>query len=155
MLGVQLSYAQTTYYSSNSGSGGNWNLNTSWTTSPDGSGGVAGPPSRTDHIVILAGHTIVINATNDNGSTGVSPDGLNRPNVGTFAASGTACFYQTGNITVNAGGTLDVQGRIIIENYTLINGNLTATGDIINLGKLTVNSTAVLTSDDDLILTWE
>lgn len=145
-------FAQTTYYSRNAGSGGDWDQSNSWTFSSDGSGGAAGVPSRTDHVIILAGHTITINNTNDNGSAAVSANGLNRSNVGAFTNSGSVNFYQTGNITVNSSGSLVSNVRVMIEGTSMIQGTFTSTGDVINLGNLTVASGATFTLDDDLII---
>lgn len=152
MFGNLSGICQTTYYSRNATSGGNWNLATSWTLNIDGSGAAASVPARTDNVVILNGHTINITANNNNGSAGLSPDGLNLPNVGAFTTSGTACFYQTGNITVNSGGSIVASTRVMISGFTLVDGSFSATGDIVNLGNLVVTSTANLTTNDDLIL---
>jgi hypothetical protein len=68
-----------TYYSRNATSGGQWDDPNSWTLNSDGTGGplAAGVwPTRTDNVVIRAGHTITVNATDDNKQCGISPDGL-------------------------------------------------------------------------------
>lgn len=140
-----------TYYSRNGG--GDWDSRFSWTLNSSGTGApAANAPLRTDNVIILSGHTINITANNDNGSAGISPNGLNLPNVGAFTTSGTACFYQTGNITVNSGGSLVATTRVMISGFTLVDGSFSATGDIVNLGNLVVTSTANLTTNDDLIL---
>ena len=139
-----LSFAQTTYTSTGSTA---WNLTTSW--SP------VGVPGRTDHVVILIGHTISISAVTDNDPAGVSADGLSRSNVGAFDESGTVNFYHTGDITVNTGGALTSTARMMHEGTTVVDGSFTISADLINLGKLVVSSAAILTigDDDDLILT--
>jgi hypothetical protein len=68
-----------TYYSRNATSGGAWDSNTSWTLNADGSGGPLASgvwPRRHDNVVILTGHTITINAIDDNKTCGISPDDL-------------------------------------------------------------------------------
>ncbi len=148
-----LFYPSQYYYSLASG---NWDDNNSWSLTSDGSSGPlpAGEyPRRTDNVVIRNGHTITVNAADDNKSCGVSPDGLNRANVGPFASSGVRMFYHTGNIIIDAGGTLSITTRSMYEGYTYVNGTMVSTADIINLGILEVTSTATFSSDDDLILT--
>ncbi len=83
-------HAQTTYYSRNATSGGNWNTVNSWTTNSDGSGGpTVSVPQRGDHVVVLNGHTISINNNNDNGSSGVKPNDVSDPgnNIASFTGS--------------------------------------------------------------------
>jgi hypothetical protein len=149
-------FESVTYYSRNATSGGAWNSNTSWTTISDGSGGplAAGMwPASSDNVVILPGHTITINSISANHSAGISPDGLGRSNVGPFAASNLAMFYQTGDILID--GTLTVTGiEMMTEGYTNINSGKTfsLTSSYVNLGFLEANSSAVLSIADDLIL---
>ena len=148
-----LFYPSQYYYSLASG---NWDDNNSWSLTSDGSSGPlpAGEyPRRTDNVVIRNGHTITVNAADDNKSCGVSPDGLNRANVGSFASSGVRMFYHTGDIIIDAGGSLSITTRSMYEGYTYVNGTMTSTADIVNLGVLEVTSTATFSSDDDLILT--
>ncbi|MFN3839908.1 MAG: T9SS type A sorting domain-containing protein [Cyclobacteriaceae bacterium] len=146
-----------TYYSRNATSGGNWNSNTSWTTNADGSGGplAAGEwPRRFDNVVILSGHTITIDAIDDNKSCGVSPDGLGRSNVGPFVSSNIAMFYQTGDITI--AGTLNVTGiEMMVEGYThiLSGGTFSLASNLVNLGFLEADAGSTLSSLDDLVLT--
>ncbi len=142
-----------TYYSRNATSGGNWDAATSWTFNSDGSGAAAGIPGRTDDVVILSGHTITIDATNDNGSTGVSANGLGYPNVGTFTNSGSTNFYHTGDVSINSGGTMTVTARTMFEGYTLIEGTFTSTQDVINVGQMVMASGSVFSTDDDIICT--
>lgn len=147
----------STYYSRNATLGGNWNSNTSWTTNSDGSGGplAAGVwPRRFDHVVILNGHTITIDAIDDNKSCGVSPDGLGRSNVGPFVSSNIAMFYHTGDITVS--GTLNVTGiEMMVEGYThiLSGGSFTLASNLVNLGFLEADAGSTLSSLDDLVVT--
>ncbi len=145
-----------TYYSRNATSGGNWNSNTSWTTNPDGSGGplAAGVwPRRFDNIVIRSGHTITVDAVDDNKSCGVSPDGLGRSNIGPFVSSNIAMFYHTGDIAIY--GTLSVTGvEMMIEGFTRIfsGGSFTLTSNLVNLGFLEADAGSGLSSLDDLVL---
>lgn len=145
-----------TYYSRNATLGGNWDDPNSWTTNSDGSGGslAAGIwPSSSDNVVILSGHTITINAINDNQAAGVSPDGLGRTNVGPFAASNLNMFYQTGDIQIR--GTLSVTGiEMMTEGYTKIlsGGAFTLTSSYVNLGFLEADTGSSLSAADDLIL---
>lgn len=145
-----------TYYSRNATLGGNWNDNNAWTTNADGSGGplAAGTwPRRQDHVVIRVGHTITIDAVTDNKSCGVSPDGLNRSNVGPFTSSNIAMFYQTGDISI--AGTLNVTGiEMMVEGYThiLSTGTLSLTSNLINLGYLLADASSIISSLDDLVL---
>lgn len=146
----------TTYYSRNATSGGNWNDNNSWTTNADGSGGplAAGTwPRRHDHVVIRAGHTITIDAINDNKSCGISPDGLGRSNVGPFTSSNTAMFFHMGDISIS--GTLSVSGiEMMVEGYThiLSAGTFSLSSNLVNLGYLQADASATLSSLDDLVL---
>lgn len=146
-----------TYYSRNATLGGNWNSNTSWTTNSDGSGGplAAGVwPRRFDNVVILSGHTITIDALDDNKSCGVSPDGLGRSNVGPFVSSNIAMFYQTGDITIS--GTLNVTGiEMMVEGHTRIlsGGAFTLASNLVNVGFLEADAGSTLSSLDDLIVT--
>jgi gliding motility-associated-like protein len=154
-LGIASSFAQTTYYSRNSApQPQTWNLATSWTLNPDGSGPAAGPPQRIDDVIILNGHTIIISAANDNGSAGISPNGLSQANVGPFNGSGAVAFYHTGTIIVNEGGTLETQSttKLMVAGSTLIFGDLVVSADVINLGELFMSSTSTFSSSDDLIL---
>lgn len=152
-----------TYYSRNATSGGNWDDANSWTLNANGSGGPLSSgvwPTRSDHVVILAGHTITINATDDNKQCGVSPDGLARSNIGAgggagFNGSNLAMFYQTGDITIN--GTLTVTGGInmMVEGYTHITstGSFTLTSYLVNIGYLEADASSTLTTLDDLSIT--
>lgn len=152
-----------TYYSRNATAGGNWNSNTSWTTNSDGSGGpLSGGtwPRRQDNVVVLSGHTITIDATDDNKSCGVSPDGLARSNIGAgggfgFNGSNLAMFYQTGDITIN--GTVSVIGGInmMVEGYTHITatGTFSLTSYLVNIGYLEADASSTLTTLDDLTIT--
>lgn len=152
-----------TYYSRNATTGGSWNSNTSWTTNSDGSGGplAAGTwPRRQDNVVVLSGHTITIDATDDNKSCGVSPDGLARSNIGAgggvgFNGSNLAMFYQTGDITIH--GTVSVIGGInmMVEGYTQITptGTFSLTSYLVNVGYLEADASSTLTTLDDLSLT--
>ncbi len=145
-----------TYYSRNATLGGNWDDNNSWTTISDGSGAaltVGVWPRRHDNVIILSGHTITINATSDNQTCGVSPDGLGRTNVGPFAASNLNMFYQTGDIQIN--GTLTVTGiEMMTEGYTkILSGGVFSLGSsYVNLGFLEADAGSTLSSGDDLIL---
>lgn len=148
---------QTTYYSRNVTSGGNWDDPNSWTTNSDGSGGplAAGVwPKRHDNVVILNGHNITINNIADNMACGISPDGLGRSNVGPFVSSNIAMFYQTGDIEI--GGTLTVSGiEMMTEGYThvLAGGSFILGSNLVNLGYLEADATSTLTCLDDLVLT--
>ncbi|MBX2970473.1 MAG: T9SS type A sorting domain-containing protein [Cyclobacteriaceae bacterium] len=146
-----------TYYSRNATSGGHWDDPNSWTLNADGSGGPlpAGVwPTRSDNVVILAGHNITINATDDNKQCGVSPDALGRSNVGTFVSSNVAMFYQTGDIEIR--GTLTVSGiEMMTEGYTHVQagGSFILGSNLVNLGYLQADATSTLTCLDDLVLT--
>ena len=148
---ITLSTAPTTYYSFASGA---WDSNSSWSLTSDGSSGaVATWPGRADNVVIKSGHTITINAVDDNKTCGISPDGLLRANVGPFAASNLVMFYQTGDISIN--GTLTVTGiEMMIENYTHIfaAGTFNLTSSIVNLKFLEADAGSTLSSLDDIIL---
>ncbi|MCB0489073.1 MAG: T9SS type A sorting domain-containing protein [Cyclobacteriaceae bacterium] len=144
----------TTYYSFADGA---WDSNLSWSLSSDGSTGVLGAgvyPLRTDNVVIQNGHDIVINAVNDNGLCGISPDNLNRSNVGTFTGSGDLMFYHTGDIIVANGGSLTSSEEVMFEGYSLVEngGTLSVTEDIVNLGYFELAPTANFSNTDDLIL---
>lgn len=145
-----------TYYSRNTTLGGNWDDNNSWTLNSDGSGGplAAGVwPHRQDNVVIRAGHTITVNAKDDNESCGTNADALGRSNVGPgFVGSNVDAFYQTGDITVS--GTLTVTVEMMAEGYThvLSTGTFGLSSFFINLGYLEADASSTLSSGDDFIL---
>ncbi|MBX2917562.1 MAG: T9SS type A sorting domain-containing protein [Cyclobacteriaceae bacterium] len=154
--GVTATNVQT-FYSRNATSGGQWDSNTAWTLNSDGSGGplAAGVwPTRTDNVVIRSGHTIVVNATDDNKRCGVSPDGLGQPNIGPFVSSNLPMFYHTGDITI--GGTLNVTGiEMMTGGYThvLTGGTFSLGSNLVQVGYLEVDAGSTFSSLDDLILT--
>ncbi|MTI22887.1 T9SS type A sorting domain-containing protein [Fulvivirga sp. RKSG066] len=154
---MSVSVAQTTYYSRNAATAPrNWDEADSWTLNADGSGAAAAIPGRNDNIVILNGHTIVVNNMADNGSTATSANALGLANVGTFNGSGSANFYQVGNITINSGGTLTSNQRMMLAGSVLVHGTLETTSagdDLIILGRLEVSSSATLSLTDDFVLT--
>lgn len=147
----------TNYYSRNATSGGNWNDPNSWTTNSDGSGGplAAGTwPRRNDNITVLAGHTITVDAANDNKSCGKSPDALLQSNVGTFPISNTSMFYQTGDITLS--GQLSVtSGTFLMTGGTTTissGGTLYVTESIVNVGYLIAETGSTVQILDDVVL---
>ena len=147
--------AQSTYYSRNATSGGNWKSTNSWTLNADGSGGpTISVPQRADHVVILNGHEIQITNTDDNGSSAVKPDDVSDPdgNIGPFSGSSTAVFYHTGDITIDAGGKLKATKSIMLEGSTSISGTLDTNKDVINLGRLDAYAGSTLNVGDDFIL---
>ena len=143
----------TTYYSLASGA---WNLNTTWSLSADGSSGavpVGTWPTRADNVVIRTGHNVTIDATDDNKSCGISPDGLGLLNVGPFAGSNLPMFFQEGDIVIT--GTLTVSGiEMMSDGYTKIEagGVFSLTSSYVNLGFLEADAGSALSSADDLIL---
>ncbi|MGB4973638.1 MAG: T9SS type A sorting domain-containing protein, partial [Cyclobacteriaceae bacterium] len=144
----------TTYYSFATGA---WEANTSWSLSSDGSSGAvpAGVfPGMKDNVVIGTGHNITINNVADNGYCGISPNNLNRSNVGTFTGSGDAMFYHIGDIVISNGGTLTSTEEVMLEGYTHIEagGTLNVNEDIVNLGYLEVSAATTFSNTDDLIL---
>lgn len=146
------SIGQTTYYSRNGATAPrNWDEADSWTLNSDGSGAAAAIPGRTDNVVILSGHNIIVNNAADNGSAGVSANALGQANVGPFVNSGTVNFYQTGNIYVRSGGTFTTS-RAMLGGTTYIDGTLNATGDLIITGRLEITANATSSIGDDLIL---
>lgn len=154
------SQAQTTYYSRNATSGGNWDDVNSWTTNSDGSGGPAASiPGRIDNVVILNGHVIIINNVADNGSAGVTPENAPDPNNNIaeppqqFPGHNTAKFYQTGDIEVQAGGELTSSVSLMLGGTTITSGNFNTGGgdDLVNLGRLDV-AAGVFSIGDDFIL---
>lgn len=152
-----VAFGVVTYYSRNATSGGAWDDNTSWTTNADGSGGplAAGVwPRRHDHVTILSGHTITINAINDNQSCGVSPDDLPLSNVGAFTSSNVDMFYHTGDITI--AGTLSTLGiEMMVAGYThvLAGGTFSLASNLVNVGYFEADATSTFSSLDDLVLT--
>ncbi|MEP2671482.1 MAG: hypothetical protein ABJH04_20935, partial [Cyclobacteriaceae bacterium] len=144
----------TTYYSFASGA---WEANTSWSLSSDGSSGAVAAgvfPGMMDNVVIRTGHNITINNVADNGYCGISPDDLNRSNVGSFTGSGDAMFYHIGDIIISNGGTLTSTEEVMLEGYTHIEagGTLNVNEDIVNLGYLEVSAATTFSNTDDLIL---
>ena len=155
-----VAFGQTIYYSRTATSGGAWDSNTAWTTNSDGSGGplAAGVwPKRHDNVVILAGHTIVVNAVDDNKSCGVSPEDLALSNVGPgFSSSSVDMFYHIGDITIS--GILSVTGGAtdaMVAGYTrvLAGGAFNLASNLTNLGYLQVDASSTLSIQDDFQLT--
>lgn len=140
---------QDTFYSLASG---DWEDNTSWSFSSDGSTGAVPTgvfPNQRNNVVIRNSHVITVDAIDDNAGCATSPDDLGS---GPFTSSGVDMFYQTGNIIIDAGGTLTLSTRHIFEGYTYVNGTLNSTADIVNRGSLEVTSSATFSTGDDLIL---
>lgn len=111
-------------------------------------------PTRTDHVVILPGHTITVNATDDNKKCGLSPDGLAQSNVGSFVASNVAMFYHTGDITIQ--GSFVVTGiELMLGGYTRLatGGSFSPTSFLVNTGYLEVDAGTTLTGFNSLVLT--
>ncbi len=153
MLGATGALAQTTYYSRNDATAPrNWDEADSWTLNSDGSGPAAAIPGRDDNVIILSGHNIIVDNVADNGSAGVSPDGLSDPLVGPFNSSSSLTFYQTGDIIVNDGGTLTTSTRLMVAGDTYVFGSFVIGGDLINLGQMFMTATSDFDSDDDLVL---
>lgn len=152
-----VAFGTVTYYSRNATFGGQWDSNTAWTTSSDGTGGPLATgvwPRRHDNVVIRSGHTITVNSTNDNRSCGVSPDGLAQANIGPFVSSNLAMFYHTGDITVS--GTLNVTGiEMMTAGYThvLSGGTFSLGSNLVQVGYLEVDAGSIFSSLDDLVLT--
>jgi|JI10StandDraft_1071094.scaffolds.fasta_scaffold00308_44 hypothetical protein len=150
-------FGTVTYYSRNATFGGQWDSNTAWTTSSDGTGGPLATgvwPRRHDNVVIRSGHTITVNSTSDNRSCGVSPDGLAQANIGPFVSSNLAMFYHTGDITVS--GTLNVTGiEMMTAGYThvLSGGTFSLGSNLVQVGYLEVDAGSIFSSLDDLVLT--
>lgn|GEM_PF-1966822 len=147
----------TIYYSRNA-TGGAWSSTASWTLSSTGIGASAPAiPQRTDSVVILNGHTIEITAINDNGSAGVSPDDLNRTNIGGFSGDGTDAFYHTGYIWIQSRGTLTSTVRLMFEGKVVVanNGTLetTSNDDLVLLGNTQFEAGCSVSIDDDIICT--
>ena len=153
-----LSVGQTTFYSRNATSGGNWNDVNSWTLNSDGSGGpVVTVPARTDNIVVLTGHTITVTTADSNGSTGTSANAV-YGSTG-FTGSGTARFYQNGDITISTGGTLSVTDAngAMFEGNLIVNGTLSSSAggsndDLLIAGYFELTAIGTLNVGDDLIL---
>jgi hypothetical protein len=154
-----VAFESVTYYSRTATLGGDWDDPTSWTTVSDGSGAALAAgiyPTSSDNVIILSGHTITIDAVTDNQGLGVSANGLGRTNVGTFTGSGDLMFYQTGDILISSGGTLNSTEEVMFEGYTLIEGTLNAIGeDVIILGYLEIDEFATVINVDDLILSGD
>ena len=99
-----------------------------------------------------------INDVNANGGPATSADGLGLANVGAgggdnpFASSNVVNFYHTGDITVYEGGSLTTTVRTMLHGTTIILGDLSVGGDLINLGNMIMASTATFDSQDDLII---
>lgn len=146
-------WAQTTFTSTQNGI---WDDGATWgNTSP----GTAGTdyPGRTDHAII--GHTVTVNANNDNGSTGVTPTSLTDVCDPTNVDGCTnAAFYQTGQITVNNGGTFSSTVNVMIGDTVTVNNGGTfnvASGnlrDLFILSFFELNSGSSLLVDENLVI---
>lgn len=143
--------AQTTYYSFTSG---DWDAAASWTLTSDASSGAsATAPGGSDNVVIMNGHTITIDDTDDNGNE-TTADALALANVGTFAGSNGNAFYHTGDIIISNGGTLSATVRVMTSDVFDVEGggDFSTTGDLIILGSLDIAATASFDVGDDFIL---
>jgi hypothetical protein len=143
-----------TYYSRVSGA---WDSNNSWSLSSDGSTGAvpAGVwPKRVDNVVIRSGHSISVNATNDNKNCGVSPANLGLANVGAFTGSGDLMFYHTGDMLISSGATFTATEEVMLAGYTLVEtgGTFQMNEDIVNLGYFEISTGATFDLTDDLVI---
>jgi len=133
--------AQTTYYSK--ANNGDWNVNTSWTTSSTHAGANAGPPGPLD-IAIIGGSDII-----------TVPNALVASSVAQVIVSddGTTCSLIIGNGANTNNATLSVSTSITVNNggsITVGGSNNTAgrTGNLIGqvtLATLTLNGNGSLT----------
>jgi hypothetical protein len=89
------------YYSRNATSGGNWTDPNAWTLNADGSGGPAPSYPQGNPTVILPGHTITIDANNQNAYS-VEINGT--------LAVGTTLYHNLGHIS--GGGTLHITSTV-------------------------------------------
>ena len=150
------SFAQTTYYSFASG---DWEVNTSWTLSSDGSSGAVGTgifPSGTDNVVIRSGHTITVNNTDDNGNE-VTPNGVGLPNTGSHSGAGALKFYQAGDLIIASGGTLTSTVDVMTSGYFLVEdgGTFSTAGnndELVILGSFQTFGSASVSIGGNLIL---
>lgn len=145
---------QKTLYSRASG---DWETNTTWSFTPDGSSGAVPSgvyPRRSNNVVIQNGHTVTVNSVTDNGPCSTTPDALPLANVGSFTGSTDQMFYQTGDLLIANGGTLTASEEVMLAGYTLIEngGTFSIAEDIVNLGYLEVASGGNFSNTDDLIL---
>jgi len=139
---------------------GPWDEGATWGNNNPGIAGVD-YPAQDDAVTIQNGHIVVVNNNNDNGGPANSPEGLGLPNVGDgltngstdFPSAETNMFYHTGDIAILAGGTLQITRPVIFAGQTIINGTLTTTSDVVNLGTLNATSSATLDIGDDYIMT--
>ncbi|MEQ8357969.1 MAG: T9SS type A sorting domain-containing protein [Cytophagales bacterium] len=144
--------SNTTFYTRASGA---WDNNNTWSYASDGSSGAVPTnvwPSRNDNVVIRNGHTVTVNAINDNQLCGLSPDDLNQANIGSFTSSNVDMFYHTGDIIVDNGGIFSISTRSMFGGFTYVNGTLNSTQDIVNIANLEVTSNGSFNTNDDLIL---
>ena len=155
LISLTNSWAQTTYTSA--GSGGAWNNSASWTP--------VGVPQRDDHIIIQGGDVITIAVASDNGAGPISINSLNTtyPNVGVVGGSSNFTdihqFYHTGNVTIEAGGTLEVTANIgvMLGGTTDVSGTLDVddggnNNELVNLGLMNINTGASVLIGDDFIV---
>jgi hypothetical protein len=89
------------YYSRNATSGGNWTDPNAWTLNADGSGGPAPSYPQGNAVVILAGHTITLNA---NSQTAYSV------NINGTLAVGTTLYHSLGHI--RGGGRINLTSTV-------------------------------------------
>ena len=140
---------QDTFYSLATG---DWEDNTSWSFSSDGSTGAVPTgvfPNRRNNVVIRNTHTITVDAIDDNAGCNTSPDDLGSAG---FTSSNVDMFYQQGEIIIDNGGTLTITTRHILGGFTYVNGTLNSNADIVNFGNLEVTSSGTFSTGDDLIL---
>jgi hypothetical protein len=151
-----------TYYSYASGA---WDANTTWSLSENGASGTLASgiwPTRTDNVIIKSGHTVTIDALDDNKGCAVSASGLGFANVGqgsgggaAFDNSATTNFYHIGDITVR--GTLQMTGgannMMTLGTTTVVaGGTFTVNSNYYNLGYFEVQSGANFSTIGNFII---
>lgn len=140
---------------------GDWEDCDTWDTCP---GSVAGVdyPGRTDDIVL--NHKVTVSATNDNGSPAVRPRELGLSNVcggnttgNTPGGCSSNSFYQDGKITINSGGELESDEKMIFTDTVQVNsgGILDLEDDVFIIGFINAETGSDISFGDDLVISGD
>lgn len=160
LLGVQLASAQQTFYSRNAGLGGNWDVNTTWSTTGHGGAAPCGAcqqtPGPLDNVIIAANHTVIYRSASQPAVALRSVLNLTVNGVLQFGNNNNAgiAFSVLNDVTVNTGGTIR-NGATGTNTHTFnIGGNLENNGTF-NFGTVpaatTVSTTVAFTGSGQTI----
>ncbi|WP_125718167.1 GEVED domain-containing protein [Flavobacterium ustbae] len=140
--------AQTTYYSIRNG---NWNANSTWSTTPTG-GAAPSIPGTNDTVIIRNGHTVTVTA--NQGITQVTISSGGRLTLNAFTLSISRDFTNNGTLTANSSSTVTLEGTAsssIVGSSTSTFGNLTINKS--TAAATVTNSSVAFTTTGNLTVT--